>query len=177
MTDENSGEQAADIPVKGKAVKKRMLIRKRDEHEEEIDLSKYGARRQARIYAMQALFQYDMCDEKPTAEELTRFDFEEKRIRPTIREFAAALVAGALAELAVIDPIIVKHSTNWNIERIGYIERAILRFSIYSMFFQPDVPRSVIIDEAIEIAKVFGGKDTYKFVNGILDGIDRDKRE
>ncbi|MEK6795218.1 MAG: transcription antitermination factor NusB, partial [Spirochaetota bacterium] len=114
---------------------------------------------------------------KPTIEELTRFDFEQKRIRPTIREFATALVTGALAELSVIDPVIVKHSTNWNIERIGYIERAILRFSIYSMFFQPDVPRSVIIDEAIEIAKVFGGKDTYKFVNGILDGIDRDKRE
>ncbi|MEK6795217.1 MAG: hypothetical protein AABZ39_10595, partial [Spirochaetota bacterium] len=63
MTDDTSGEIPAEIPTKGKAVKKRMLIRKRGEHEEEIDLTKYGARRQARIYAMQSLFQYDMCEE------------------------------------------------------------------------------------------------------------------
>ncbi|MBI4976945.1 MAG: transcription antitermination factor NusB [Spirochaetes bacterium] len=164
--------------VRGIAVKKRIQIRKKEEYkEEEVDLSRYGTRRQARIYAMQALFWYDANEDKPTIVELTSFDFETGAIRPKIKEFAAGIIKGVLENLAVIDEVIVKHSTNWRIERISFVDRAILRLSVYSLFYQPEVPRSVIIDEAIEIAKVFGGKDAYKFVNGILDGIDREKRE
>ncbi len=60
-------------------------------------------------------------------------------------------------------------------DRLSYVDRAILRFSTYSLFFQKDVPDTVVINEAIDLAKMFGTDDSYRFVNGVLDGIRKDK--
>jgi N utilization substance protein B len=62
-------------------------------------------------------------------------------------------------------------------KRVSYIDRAILRFSTYSLFFQDDVPDTVVINEAVDLAKIFGTDDSYRFVNGVLDGIRKHKEK
>ena len=85
--------------------------------------------------------------------------------------FAKDLVEGTIKNLERIDNLIEKYSNNWDIKRIQYVDKSIIRMSIYSLIFLKDIPKSVVIDEAVEIAKIFSDKDSYKFVNGILDGI------
>ena len=60
---------------------------------------------------------------------------------------------------------------HWDLGRLSYVDRAILRFSTFSLFFQDDVPDTVVINEAIDIAKIFGSDDSYRFVNGVLDAL------
>ena len=87
------------------------------------------------------------------------------------REFTAALLQGVVASRDEIDALIREWSANWSLERIGLVERNILRFAIYELMFMPEIPPNVTINEAIEVAKRYGADDAPSFVNGILDRI------
>ena len=87
------------------------------------------------------------------------------------REFTAALLRGVLACRDEIDVLIREWSANWSLERIGLVERNILRFAIYELLFMPEIPPNVTINEAIEVAKRYGSDDAPSFINGILDRI------
>ncbi len=76
-----------------------------------------------------------------------------------------------------IDEIISSHSKDWTIDRMPIVDRNILRMAIYEMLYAPDIPPKVSIDEAVELAKKYGDKDSYKFINGILDAILKEKME
>lgn len=185
INSENLGEKEETPPSqKHKVIRKKIALKKRA-----VDLRTFGARRQGRILATQALYQYDIrggdvlvsdllppnspCDvEDLEDEEESKKYF--KSIPPKAKDFARVLVDGTISKITFIDDIITRHSTNWDIKRISFVDRAILRFSIYSLLFQEDIPRSAVIDEAVEVAKLFGEKKSYKFINGILDGIDRE---
>lgn len=161
-------ESVALVEPVHKAIKKRILIRSLNK--KELDLSIYGARRRGRIYAMFALYSYDMNARQVTMAELLQFSYEDKAIDDNVLSFAKEIIIGTIENLDFIDGKIIDTSENWHFDRIQYVDRAIIRLSIYALYFQKDIPRSVVIDEALEIAKIFSDKDSYKFINGILDG-------
>ena len=87
--------------------------------------------------------------------------------------WAASLVRGTARELHRIDPLIAQHATNWRIERIAVIDRAILRLGVYELLATPDTPPAVVIDEAVELARTFSADQAVGFVNGVLDAVHR----
>jgi N utilization substance protein B len=82
--------------------------------------------------------------------------------------FAREVLAGVEAHQARLDRIIEEISENWALSRMPLVDRSILRLAVYEMLYRTDVPDSVAINEAVEMAKVYGGTDSSKFVNGIL---------
>lgn len=132
-----------------------------------------GSRRSARIIALQALYQIDISNK--TIGEILDFDWLEKEADHISLEFAGHLIEGTMKERDFIDAAITRQLEHWDLKRVSYVDRAILRFSTFSLFFQRDVPDTVVINEAIDLAKMFSTDDSYRFVNGVLDGIRKDK--
>ena len=81
------------------------------------------------------------------------------------------VVSGVRSKREEIDGIIERYSKDWPVERMAVVDRNILRLAVYEMFHVPDVPPKVAINEAVELAKKYGDRDSYRFVNGILDRI------
>ncbi|MGB5162620.1 MAG: transcription antitermination factor NusB [Thermoanaerobaculia bacterium] len=86
-------------------------------------------------------------------------------------EYAKTLVRGTLDHLDQIDALIRQQAEHWRLERMPPVDRNILRLAVYEFLFETDVPKLVILDEAIELAKEFGTEQSGRFVNGVLDGI------
>ncbi|AEF94951.1 NusB antitermination factor [Desulfotomaculum nigrificans CO-1-SRB] len=123
-------------------------------------------RRQARETALQALFQIDVGKIEP--EFALKNTAEEFGAGPQELEFARQLVIGTLEHINEIDEIISRVSKEWQLSRMANVDRNIMRLALYEMMFRDDIPGSVSINEAVELAKAFGGADSGKFVNGIL---------
>lgn len=87
------------------------------------------------------------------------------------REYADQLVRGVRADAEKLDERIRAASQNWRVERMARIDRNALRLGAYELLTRDDVPRAVILDEAVELAKRFGSEESSKFVNGVLDRI------
>ncbi len=85
--------------------------------------------------------------------------------------YAQRLVEGTLENLSAIDVVIRRHAENWRLERMPAMDRNILRLAVYEMLYETKVPKVVIVDEAIELAKRFGAENSGRFVNGLLDGV------
>lgn len=130
-------------------------------------------RREGRIIAFQAIFSYDF--NKKSLEDLLNFDWFEEEYSTEGFDYARYLVKGTIENIDFIDSKIKSKLRNWDFERISNIDKAVLRFSIFSMFFEKDLPEKVIINEAVEIVKNFGSEESYKFVNGMLDALKRSK--
>ena len=135
-----------------------------------------GSRRKGRILAMQALFAWETGH--PDPEFLYTFPWlDPERLantNTTILEFARYLTAGSIEHIEEIDEAIRMHLDNWDITRISRVDLAVLRLSVYSLLYQRDIPASVTIDEAVEIAKEYSGDESFRFVNGVLDGLRKD---
>lgn len=123
-------------------------------------------RRQARETALQALFQIDVGKTEPDF--ALKNTAEEFGAGPQELEFAQQLVKGALEHMEEIDKMISMVSKEWQLNRIANVDRNIMRLAIYEMKYREDIPPSVSVNEAVELAKIFGGPDSGKFVNGIL---------
>jgi N utilization substance protein B len=93
---------------------------------------------------------------------------------PEGRDFADRAVRGVADRLDKVDEIIRKASTNWRLERMGRVDRNVLRLGAWELLHSKDVPRAVILDEAVELAKRFGSEDSGAFVNGVLDRVATD---
>lgn len=87
--------------------------------------------------------------------------------------WAESLVRGTAREIVRIDPLIAEHATNWRIERMAAVDRAILRLGVYELLATPDTPPAVVIDEAVELARTFSADQAVAFVNGVLDAVHR----
>jgi transcription antitermination protein NusB len=85
--------------------------------------------------------------------------------------YAQALVRGTLDHREEIDGLIRGQADNWRLERMPPVDRNILRLAVYEMLFETDIPKLVVVDEAIELAKKFGSEQSGRFVNGLLDGL------
>ena len=137
------------------------------------------SRRKSRIIAFQGLYSWDVggMSEKDVLElswvNQEPSDDGEKSV--TLDEEGAAfsrmLIAGTIENITAIDEKIKAHLTNWDFNRVNKVTIAILRMSVYSLMFTKDIDSSIVIDEAIDIAKHYGPDDSYKFVNAILDNI------
>jgi N utilization substance protein B len=132
-----------------------------------------GSRRSARILALQALYQLDIGSNDVV--KVLQMDWSDKQYDEETLSFARGLIEGSVHNSRTIDDAIKKQLEHWDLERLSYVDRAILRFSTFSLFFQDDVPDTVIINEAVDLAKQFGTDDSYRFVNGVLDGIRKEK--
>jgi N utilization substance protein B len=93
---------------------------------------------------------------------------------PEGREYADGLARGVAENLVRMDEMIRKASQNWRLERMARVDRNILRIGAWEILHSKDVPRAVIIDEGVELAKKFGTEDSSSFVNGVLDRIAED---
>ena len=98
-------------------------------------------------------------------------------IKGEIREFSNFLIKGIAENKDFIDSIISKYAMNWQIQRMATIDRNILRLSTFELLFAAEIPPKVSINEAIELAKKYGDKDSGKFVNGVLDKINKAERK
>lgn len=131
-------------------------------------------RTQARECALKILYAIDITKED-AAKCVNNFWLSQDEIKPEIRHFAEAIVEGVQANRPEIDKVITAHATNWELERMAVIDRNILRQAAYELIFSDDIPPKVAINEAIELAKKYGDKDSGKFVNGVLDKISKVK--
>ena len=91
-----------------------------------------------------------------------------------IRIFAETIVRGVSSKMDEIDAKIEEYTKNWAMHRIGSVERNVLRLAFYELLFCPDVPAPVVLNEAIDLAKYFSNADAGRFVNGILDRLNKD---
>ena len=132
-----------------------------------------GARRKGRIIAFQSLYRHDLSG--ASLEELLDFSWMDgeraEKMQPETLAFARLLIQGALENLPEIDAIITGQLENWDFERLNRVDRALLRLSVYCLLHQRDIPPTVTIDEAVDISKTYGTADSYRFVNGVLDGV------
>jgi len=126
-----------------------------------------GKRRSGRELALQVLYGMDVSGDPPEAA-LDRHgaNFEEPG---EAIEFARSLVHGVAANRDALDAIIARASEHWRLDRMSVVDRNILRMAVFEMIHTKEVPVSVAIDEAIEIAKSYGTEASPAFINGILD--------
>jgi N utilization substance protein B len=137
-------------------------------------MTKVTGRRQAREWAVQFLFQTEFNPEN-LEQALTDFwDDEEKKPSERDRTYVNEVVRGVIAKQREIDRTISKYTQNWDVDRLGVLDRVVLRVATYEMLFRTDIPPVVSINEAVEIAKAYSGKDSGRFVNGVLDRIQKE---
>ena len=130
---------------------------------------KMGGRRASRIRAMQALFYMDM-NRNISCEMFERYcaNFDSPQ---EVSPFFSKLVKGVIATKPEIDVIIERFSSNWKMRRMSGVDRNIMRIAVYELLFCDDIPPKVSINEAIDVGKKFGTKESGAFINGILDSI------
>ncbi|OGR85313.1 MAG: transcription antitermination factor NusB [Elusimicrobia bacterium RIFCSPLOWO2_01_FULL_54_10] len=128
-----------------------------------------GSRREGREMALQVLYLSETCN--MSLEDALTATLSETGAESSVKKFASHLAAGVNENKPRIDELLVKYAQNWDLKRMAAVDRNILRLSTYEILFDTDTPLSVIIDEAIEVAKTFSTDDSGKFVNGILDKI------
>jgi N utilization substance protein B len=136
-----------------------------------------GSRRKARECALQMLFAADVSGTR--ADELVRIYWTElgdADVEEPAREFATRLAVGTLSHLQELDERIRSRAEHWRISRMAVVDRNILRLAVYEFMFEP-TPRTVAINEALEIARRFSTYEATQFINGILDAIKRDLDE
>jgi N utilization substance protein B len=131
-----------------------------------------GARSSGREAALQMLFAMEAGG--GGAERVIASFWRETPGDPEGREYADEVVRGVAGELAAVDEAIRKASTNWRIERMARVDRNVLRLGAWELMKSARVPRAVILDESVELAKRFGSEDSGAFVNGVLDRVASD---
>jgi transcription antitermination protein NusB len=131
-------------------------------------------RRQSREIALQILFQVEYAPQISFEQLLSLFD-EKKDL--SIIKYADQIVHGVQAHKLKIDQKIQEASRHWKIERMGGVDRNLLRLAVFEIFFAPElIEPKIAINEAIEIAKIYGSQESSSFVNGLLDQVVRNER-
>lgn len=131
-----------------------------------------GLRREARELALQMLYALDVNPSVGVTDTLQTFREEHADVTSRVRQFAEDLVRGVLQRRELIDGAIEARSKNWSLTRMPRVDLNVMRLAAYELMFRPDIPKKVSINEAIEIARRFGDKESPSFVNGILDEIE-----
>jgi len=130
-----------------------------------------NSRRRGRERALQFLFSLDFTGH--SVEDKLEDFWAINPVKPGAKEYAEVLIHGVSRFQDEIDQEIAGALDNWTPDRVGFVERNVLRIALYEMRHCPDVPDSVAINEAIEVTKIFGADEATKFVNGVLDRLRR----
>ena len=134
------------------------------------------SRRKSRIIAFQAIYSWDVSGE--SLDNLTQFSWVDSKENLDESEltFSRLLIAGTIENIEKVDELIKSHlSENWSFDRLNKVTLSILRISIFSLVFQKEIAPSIVIDEAISIAKEFGPQDSFKVINAMLDKISKEQ--
>ena len=136
-----------------------------------------GARRRARECALQMLFAADVTGNfDDTAVDEFWSNLAENENDAAARDFADRLAKGTMGRLDDVDKTIKTRAEHWRIERMAIVDRNILRLAVNEFLFE-DTPHTVIINEALEIARCYSSFEATQFINGILDAIKKDLRQ
>lgn len=121
--------------------------------------------------ALQALFSLDVNHIDPEQGIGDFCDQHEALLTEAVKPFFLELVTGVMADRESIDRLLDKWAKNWKISRMPVVDRNIMRLAVFELLKKPDIPASVSINEAVEIGKKFGTRDSGPFINGVLDRI------
>lgn len=128
-------------------------------------------RRAAREFAMKLIYQLEIQKEDKEEQIKLAFEGEEEVVNEKDRQYINDVTEGVFRHLDHLDKLIESHSKGWKINRIPKVDLSILRLGIYEICFREDIPYSVTINEAVELAKRFSGEEAGAFINGILSKI------
>lgn len=131
----------------------------------------------ARALAMQSLYEWDFHHGGKDAEAIIERNIEEFAPDLDEKDFAKSIVSSVLAHKTDIDATITKFAPDWPLEKITTVDRNVLRIGTCELIYNDDIPSKVAINEAIELAKTFGGESSGKFVNGVLGAVFRNQIE
>ncbi|MCY4437993.1 MAG: transcription antitermination factor NusB [Chloroflexi bacterium] len=123
-------------------------------------------RRHARVAAMQVLFALDMSDESPDVVQ-SKVEYMAKT-KAEARELLEGLVSGVRAHLAQIDEKIQHAASMWPMGQMALVDKAIMRLAVYELLYVPETPPKVVINEAVELAKIYASDNSPRFINGVL---------
>ena len=123
-------------------------------------------RRQARIVALQTLFEVDSVHHLP--ERVLGQRLEDIGLPEPGQAFAQSLVSGVLGHQQRLDPLIEEYAPEWPLDQMAFIDRNILRIALFELLVARTAPPKVVINEAVELAKLFGSDSCHRFVNGVL---------
>lgn len=129
----------------------------------------------ARAIALQSLYEWDFHHGERNILELAERNLTEFAPKLDEQEFAKQIVNGCLEHQLILDTAISKFAPDWPLEKITMVDRNVLRIGTYELLFNFEIPSKVAINEAIELAKTYGGESSGKFVNGVLGAIYRDQ--
>ncbi len=135
-------------------------------------------RTKAREYVLQMLYQMDITrvDWKETFEGFWLGSGQEDT-PVELKNFSSELLGGVVGHMQEIDQKISKYAANWQLERMAFVDRNIMRLGCFELIFRDDIPPKVAINEAVELAKKYSGSESGKFVNAILDQIKNEKEK
>ena len=135
-------------------------------------------RTKAREYVLQMLYQVEITrgNWQETLESFWQSN-ERKDIPGELKDFSAELLGGVVLHMQEIDKKISKYAANWQLERMAFVDRNIMRLGCFELLFRQDIPPKVAINEAVELAKKYSGLESGKFVNAILDQIKIEKEK
>jgi N utilization substance protein B len=159
----------ADRVARGRAASKRRAGR-------EMALQMLYQRDLGGASTPQVLHNYNPVDlleavrDEPDEDTLVRISTQPEQMREAL-SYAKRLVEGTAGHLEELDELIRVQAENWRLERMSAVDRNVLRLAIYELLYETDVPKLVVLDEAIELAKRFGSEQSGRFVNGLLDGL------
>ncbi len=145
-----------------------------------------GNRRKAREASLQLLYEIDLAN-KECGDVLKDFLREPRRFLQDlpesnasleeVKQFTVQITEGVFHNAREIDKLMESHSTHWKVSRMSAVDRNILRMAVFELLYCPDIPASVTINEAIEVAKRFGTEESGSFVNGVLDHIAKELKK
>jgi N utilization substance protein B len=126
-------------------------------------------RSKARIWALQIIYTWEILGGDPVG--ITESHLNQRKAGEKGREYTRKLVSKIKDELPNIDSVLEKTLTAWPIERLSIVDKNILRIGACELLYFSEIPRAVVIDEAIKLADLYGGVESARFINGILDSI------
>jgi N utilization substance protein B len=131
-----------------------------------------GPRRKAREYALQMLFQWDITHD--SIDQIASTFFEDQEEDQTVEDFARQLVIRTVEHVEKIDELIRRHAEHWRLDRMATVDRNLLRLATQEFLVDKETPKTVVVNEAIEIARRYSTQESPQFINGILDSIKRE---
>ncbi len=132
-------------------------------------------KRNARVFALKMAYAYEMTKNNDSLADNINIDNDQDNSSEEILNYGNELVNIYMKNIQEFDKWIVSKSSNWDISRIAFIDRIIIRLALSEMFYIDNVPEKVSIVEAVEIAKLYSTDDSSSFINGILDSIYNEK--
>ncbi len=126
-------------------------------------------RTRARSIALETLYEMDLSSHQPG--DILSNRLEESNVDASLADFARRIVFGVLKLIPDLDLMIAKHAPEWPLDQVAIIDRNILRIALWEMVFDPSTPIKVVINEAIELGKLYGSDATSRFVNGVMGSL------